>query len=143
MARNSGKPSEELFDAHFARLGKRAVVFQLYDAAYISGLLGKATKVQIPAQPSDRIVTVDGETHYAEVKSTQDPTAFRFQLLRKSQSSAATRVLAAGGSYLVYVHRLLTNTWYRFSYDLIAQIKAQGKSSIPWADLEPFMQENF
>ncbi|MES0183299.1 hypothetical protein NKK48_01120 [Mesorhizobium sp. C386A] len=50
--------------------------------------------------------------HFAEVKSTQDETAFPFSLLRKIPSAMAIMILAAGGEYLVYIHRITTDEWF-------------------------------
>lgn len=136
MTRNTGKSSEQIFEETLGRLGKRCYYYRIVDAAEVRGRTGKIGFTR-PA-PSDYIVTLDGFTFYAEVKSTQDQSAFRFSLLRTKQSAAARQILAAGGSYFVMIHRLTTGTWYRVSYDLIDQVKAEGKASIPWANLEAF-----
>ena len=61
--------AEDDFDDYFKRKGKRAFVFKFPDAAEIYGRVGKIG--QIRAVPSDRIVTCEGETYFAEIKSTE------------------------------------------------------------------------
>lgn len=136
MSKNTGKPSEEDFEDRWARLGKAAHVHRFVDAAEVRGRTGKTGFTR--KAPADYLLTHNGRTTYAEVKSTQDDKAFRFSLLRAGQSAAAAMVIAAGGTYEVFVHRLLTNEWFRFPYSLVAETKAAGKASIPWSALQPY-----
>ncbi len=136
MAKNTGKPSEQAFEAALNRLGKRAYYCRLVDAAEIYGRVGKTGNVR--PQPSDYIITVDGLTSYAEVKSTNDETAFRFSLLRTKQTAAARQILSAGGEYNVFVHHIPTDRWYRIPYTTINMVKEAGKASINWHDLQDF-----
>jgi Recombination protein U. len=139
MAKNTGKPSENAFEAALNKLGKRAYYCRLVDAAEIFGRVGKTGNVR--PQPSDYIITVDGVTSYAEVKSTTDETAFRFSLLRTKQTAAARQILSAGGEYNVFVHHLPTDRWYRIPYSVIATVQQTGKASIKWHDLQDFQWE--
>lgn len=134
MAKNSGKGSEHLFEGALNSLGKRAYYCRLVDAAEVYGRVGK--KGNIRPQPSDYIVTIDGHTTYAEVKSTHDVSAFRFSLLRTKQSAAAKQIVGAGGDYFVYVHRIPTDQWFRIPYQRIIQVQDAGKASIPWSELQ-------
>lgn len=136
MTRNTGKPSEQEFETHWRRLGKRAFCFRLADAAEITGLAGKVVAAR--AQPSDYIVTHEGLTNYAEVKSTTDPLKFPFSLLKPKQTAFATFVTAAKGEYPVYVHSLHLGRWYRVPYQLILDTRDAGKASLPWTALEPY-----
>lgn len=136
MTRNTGKPSETEFQNHWRRLGKRAFCFRLADAAEISGRAGKVVAAR--AQPSDYIVTFDGVTTFAEVKSTIDPLKFPFSLLKPAQIAFATFTVAAKGEYPVYVHSLHLGRWFRVPYQLILETRAAGKASLPWTALEPY-----
>lgn len=137
MAKNTGKPSETVWkDAH-TRLGKRAFFHRFVDASEIVGKTGKVA-ISASSQPSDYLLVLDGLTSFCEVKSTQNTTSFPFSILRKNQSADAKMILAAGGSYWIYAHALELNRWFRFPYSLVDQVKAAGKSSIPWVDLNPF-----
>jgi len=120
--------AEDDFDDYFKRKGKRAFVFKFPDAAEIYGRVGKIGQTR--AVPSDRIVTCEGETYFAEIKSTEDPLRFKRSLLRKSQSAFATQVIAAGGLYLVFVKALVLNCWYVMPYR-----RATAEPSVLWTDL--------
>jgi penicillin-binding protein-related factor A (putative recombinase) len=132
--KNTGKPSEGLFEGHWQRLGKRAYCYRVADAAEVRGRTGRIGLTR--ATPSDYIVSTDGETFYAEVKSTQEKTSFPFSLLKKGQKSAAPQIVSAGGGYFVFVHNLTTGTWYRIPWQVIQAVKDLGRSSIPWTELE-------
>ncbi|BCJ91739.1 hypothetical protein IZ6_24740 [Terrihabitans soli] len=136
MARNRGSEAEDDFSDLWAKVGKRAYLCWLVDAAEIKGRTGRIGLAR--AQPSDALLVFDGRTEFAEVKSTEDHSAFHFKLLRKSQSAAATMILAAGGTYIVYLRSWVQGCWYRVPYTQITATKATGKASIPWHELEPF-----
>lgn len=139
MAKNTGKPSEREFEAHFDRKGKQAFYYRIPDAAEVYGRVGSIGLTR-PA-PSDYVLVFDGVTSFAEVKSTQSKTSFPFSILRTPQSAAAKQVLAAGGTYDVYLHDLTHNHWFKIPYSHIQSVKDAGKASIPWADLVSFLWE--
>lgn len=141
--KNTGGPSEEFFDKAHLLYGKRAHVFTFTDAARATGMNGK--RVYIECQPSDRLVTIDGIIHYAEVKSTvTEVERFEFKLLKKTQRAFATQILTAGGPYFVYMHFVLSNEWFKIPYKMIEYYKDLGKSSIPKSVLiEKGLQWNF
>jgi len=132
MAKNTGKPSEQEFERIWKKLGKGAWTWRVVDAAEVRGRTGKIGYTR--AAPSDYIVANQG-VHFAEVKSSQDPTAFRFSLLRTAPSAMAVMILAAGGEYLVYVHRVLTDEWFRIPYQVI---KNHSTRSLTWKELENY-----
>jgi len=133
MARNSGKGSEHIFESVLRSFGKRAYFCRLVDAAEVYGRVGKTGNLR--PQPSDYIIVIDGQTSFAEVKSTHDNNAFRFSLLRTKQSAAAEQIVKAGGSYFIFLHRVPTNEWYCIPYERIMEVKSAGKASISWSDL--------
>lgn len=137
MAKNTGKLSEEIWELAWTRKGKRAYFYRIPDAAEHFGR-NQGKIMNLRPSPSDYILTTDGQSAFAEVKSTQNPTSFPFNLLKKGQTAAAPQVVSAGGHYLVFVHNLLTDTWYRIPYQIIQAVKDIGKSSIPWNELEQF-----
>ena len=134
--KNTGKPSEEIFDESWKHLGKRAFIFKFEDTAALRGR-NKGKAVMASAQPSDRLVIHDGDSYFAEIKSTVDPDRFKFSLLRKSQGFAAASAIAAGGTYFLFIHCLTRNRWYCLPYEVVAYAKTQGKGSLTWAELEP------
>ena len=130
--KNTGRDSEEIFDAHFALLGKRAYVFVFTDSAEVNGMNKGRGRIGVKAQPADRLVVLDGQMFLAEVKSSvSKDDRFDFKLLRTGQTSAAKQTLAAGGEYWVYYHHLATDEWFRFSYSFVETFKKIGSSSIP------------
>lgn len=116
-------------------MGKRAHYYRIPDAAEHFGRNG-GTISRVRPSPSDYIVTTDGSSFYAEVKSTQNKTAFPFSIFKKGQTSAAPQVICAGGAYIVFAHNLNTGTWYRIPWQVIQAVKDLGRSSIPWTELE-------
>ena len=134
--KNNGKPSEEIFDDAWKPLGKRAYVFKFEDTASLRGRNKKA--VFAAAQPSDRLLVHDGQTCFAEIKSTIDPVRFKFTLLRRVQGFAAASAIAAGGSYDVFIHNLSQNQWFRLPYSVIAAAKEEGRGSLTWDELSPY-----
>ena len=118
------------------RLGKRAFFTRLVDAAEIKGKTGKIAK-SASSQPSDYILTLDGLTSYAEVKSTGHKTSFAFSLLRPDQVGAAKQVTAAGGSYLIFVHSLVLDRWFCIPWSVIQLAKDEGRGSLAWDELAP------
>lgn len=134
--KNTGKRTEELFTASIEALGKQGYVYRIKDAAAIHGLTGRVG-AGVDATPSDYICAVLGKTFFAEVKSTQHATLFEFKLLKKGQNSHGARIVAAGGSYLVFVHRMLTDDWYCIPMQAIRQHTATtNQKSMAWAELE-------
>jgi penicillin-binding protein-related factor A (putative recombinase) len=133
MAKNTGKSAEGEFEDFLKKLGKHAYFYRFKDASDLKGLTGKIG--HIDKQPSDYIVVVRGLTAFSEVKSTGNDTSFPFSLLKAGQNAHALRILAAGGSYLVYVKRMTTGEWFRIPYEVIRQTRETGKASIPWRDL--------
>ena len=134
MTKNTGKPSEEIFDTHFTRLGKRAYVHKFTDASEVTGMnKGRVGSgfVNVKAQPADRLVVLDGQMFFAEVKSsTALHDRFDFKLLKKGQNAAGAQAIAAGGAYWVYYHHIATGEWFRFPSSDVLSFKAEGCSSI-------------
>lgn len=136
MAKNTGKSSEQKWEDHFTALGKSAYFYRVVDAAEVRGRTGKIGFIR-PA-PSDYVLVHQGRMSFAEVKSTQNKTSFPFSILRTVQSAIAKMVLAAGGSYDVYVHQMIGDQWFKIPYEVIQSVKDSGKSSIPWVQLQDF-----
>ena len=136
MAKNTGKPSEQKWEDHFTGLGKVAYFYRVVDAAEVRGRTGKIGFIR-PA-PSDYVLVHSGRMSFAEVKSTQAKTSFPFSVLRTTQSAVATMVIAAGGTYDVFIHNINDDCWYRVPYQLIQSVKDSGRSSIPWEQLQDF-----
>lgn len=125
--------SEILFEDLFTHYGKRAYLHKLTDTKEVSGLNGRPTTA--PDQPSDYIVTLDGETFFAEVKSSEGATSFPFKNIRPSQYRGARQQLAVGGTYLFYILRTKTGAWFRVPAKVILE---WPRKSMTWVELEPY-----
>lgn len=127
------KQAEKDWEAAFVPLGKRAFIARLADTAAAKATGGNSAMLQ--AQPSDFMLTVDGVTHYAEVKSSKNASSFPFSNIKKGQMIAARRVTKAGGSYLFFIKNLVTQVWYVVPASVIINHKLK---SIKWAELEGY-----
>ncbi|WP_419902161.1 hypothetical protein [Kiloniella sp.] len=132
MSKNTGKPSEKKFQEIYSKLGKRVFVHRVPDNSDTYGRTKGKSVGGVEAQPSDWIVTEDGQMFYAEVKSTQNKTSFPFGMISKSQMRGARKQLAAGGQYFFFVHSLVTDEWFQIPADLIL---STTKSSLKWSEL--------
>lgn len=113
--KNTGKPSQTLFESRLTqRYGKRCFVHRVTDAAEVTGMnsrsSGRTKVVIVKEQPSDFIVTVEGTTFYAEVKSTTGGRWSRSKI-EPGQFKAMTRQVAAGGPYWIYIHFITEDKW--------------------------------
>lgn len=133
--RNTGKSSEEIFEDFFADR-KDAYLERRTDLSDVRGLNPSIKGLKYPAQPSDYILTFRGATWYVEVKSSSNKTSFPFSQFEKAQWNAMTRVTAAGGHYLVYIHNVNTDVWYILTGKKILDLSSIGRKSVKWSDLD-------
>ena len=131
MKRNTGKPSEEIFETQIRKNGKSCFLHRLTDSSDIRGLNGKG---HAPKQPADYVLTLNGAMAYAEVKSTTHPTRFSLSLIKASQWQAAVRQHAAGGAYLFFIHSLFTKAWYVIPISFL--LENPSKKSWSWTELQ-------
>lgn len=106
---NTGKPSEKEFERILALLGKAAFLHRITDSAEIHSIAGKGGNRKAP---SDYLLTLRGELHYAEVKSTEKDV-FKKSAIRPGQLATARMNYAAGGSYWFYIHFIPIGRWFR------------------------------
>jgi len=136
---NTGKDSEAFFERHIQSLGKEAYLERRIDLAHVRGLNPGIKNLRFPPQPSDYILTLYKVTHYVEVKSSVNKTSFPFSQIEPEQRAAAKKVTAAGGSYIFFLHALITNSWYCVPAKYILDLINEGKGSVKWEDLERFL----
>lgn len=134
--KNTGKASEEEFERRWKALGKRAFLYRFEDQGDLHGLNKKV--VLSRCKPADYLVVVDGEKHFAEVKSSSDRTAFRFSQIRETQQGFARLITAANGGYFLYVHHVETDFWALLPWQIIQNRMAREKKSIPWSEMEAY-----
>jgi penicillin-binding protein-related factor A (putative recombinase) len=110
-------------------------VFRLRDAADLHGINKRA--VAAFATPSDYIVVSPNGMFFAEVKSTNNKTSFPFSMFTKGQKAAMARCFMAnaGGRYRVYIHNLITDTWYTLTANQYMTLFREGVKSVKWEDL--------
>lgn len=136
MTNTVWKTAEADFSRHFDKYGKGAFVHRLSDTAAAKATSGK--RAFVVAQPSDFIVTADGHTFYAEVKSSQDETTFHFDNIRKAQLAASRRVIKANGVYLFFLKSEHLNQWFCVPAHVVHEIMLVKKSA-RWAELESYL----
>ena len=127
------KKTEREFEDVYARMGKGAFVHRMSDTAAAKATSGK--KAFVKAQPSDYLVTVNGHTFYAEVKSSHDPVAFHHSNIQPYQMAASKRITKAGGDYVFFIKNILTGKWYCVPASVI---HASATKSTKWADIETY-----
>ena len=127
------KQVEKEFEAIFTAKGKKAFVHRVTDTAAAKATSGK--KAFVKAQPSDYIVTDNGLTYFAEVKSSEHVTSFPHSNIQKFQLASARRITTAGGVYIFFLKNLNTGTWYCVPAEVII---ASEKASTRWEDIEPY-----
>lgn len=138
MKKNTGKPTEALFESSINALGKQGYFYRIKDAAAIKGLTG-SVGAGVDATPSDYICAVRGKTFFAEVKSTQHDTLFEFKLLKKGQNAHGAQIVAAGGAYWVFIHRMSTGDWYCVSMAWIRLHESKtDRKSMAWTEMGEF-----
>ncbi|WCD44182.1 putative holliday junction-specific endonuclease [Xylophilus phage Lumi] len=126
--------AQEDFKAFYP--GKRNYIFEFHDARQVMGAL-KSTRVFTASHPADFIVTSNGETFYAEVKSCSNETSFPFSMIKRSQWIAATMQLAAGGLYFFFIKSEVLGTWFKVPAKVLLDI--ESRKSITWKDLAPYV----
>lgn len=131
MSKNTGKPSEAIFEEHWGAEGKVAFCHRITDASEVRGR--SKGFVVVKKQPSDYLVVDRGRTYFAEVKSTNDPVGFKKNLLRTSQSSFATMIEAAGGEYFYFIHSIALDKWWMVrAKDLVRAASWDRMPGLPW-----------
>lgn len=133
----SWKNAEKDFVESWKRFGKRAVCIRLTDTAAAKAVAG--TRAFVAAQPSDYIVTWEGRTFFAEVKSTTDERAFHFKHIRKQQIAAARRITKAGGEYLFFICRIRPDgqDWFLVPAQVVIET-IPIKKHLTWSELSDY-----
>lgn len=99
--------------------------------------LNKGRKVGTFPLPADYIVGRDGELFYAEVKSTTDPSRFKYTNIQPGQRQAASISAKIGTPYWFFIHNLSKDEWFTLSgKEFYDDIKA-GKKSRLFEELTP------
>lgn len=137
---NDGSYSEGIFDQFVEGHGKNAYLYQFYDKKFMTGL-NQRRQVAVPKQPSDRLIVLNGETFFAEVKSSASAVSFPFSNIKPGQLGNCRRVTSAGGDYRFFLHNLTTDQWYQIPGSLILQTLDQGRKSLKWDQIKEYTHE--
>lgn len=123
--------SQTRFENHWEAMGKAAYCHRITDSAEVRGMTGKKG-VFTKKQPADYIVTVGGETFFAEVKATTHPRHFSLSQIEPGQWAAARRQVAAGGQYFFFVYSACLDRWFRVPASVFLE---RGSGSFRWSEL--------
>lgn len=134
MTRNTGKPSEAEFEARYKKRGKKVWLYRFRDAADLFAM-NRGRKIKMPPLPADYLIVDNGRVFLAEVKSTRDLKSFRLSMISDDQWAAAVKTIAAGGDYIVHVHHLITNLWYRIPFPFLQITRDAGMRSVKFSEL--------
>lgn len=131
--KNNGKEAERAFHDHWFKVGH---VERLRDKQDLVAL-NRGLRLADFAKPSDFIVSSpDVALHYAEVKSTTNPTMFSFAKIRPAQSAAALKEHTRGkGSYVFYIFSYALSQWLIMTCDHYARLLDAGRRSVKFEEL--------
>lgn len=130
---NDGTEAERAFE----ELIEADVLYRFPDQKALRGLNGGRQVGDFP-KPSDYLVTKNGRTFYAEVKSTQSHVSFGFDDIRPSQRSMALRQAAVGGDFRFYIFSFGLGKWFVLFADQFEAVIKSGAKSIKFKELTPW-----
>ena len=125
MVKMLSKKCEKFVDDYFNTLGKNCVCSRFNDTS--DTIQGKGKGTILRRNPSDFVITQDGVTFYAEVKSTNSPIGVSSSLFSQ-QKARRDRILKAGGTYIYFIYSYALDTWFYTNGEFI-QKKAERKFS--------------
>lgn len=131
MVTNTGKPSESFFEENVSGL-----VFRLRDKADLVGL-NKGRNVAAFGNPSDYFLINEDGGFLCEVKSTTSKTSFSLSAFTPAQKAAIYKChkRGYGDKYLIYIHSIHLDQWFRITAEDFMSIISKGKKSIKWKEL--------
>ena len=127
------KKAENDFALHWKAYGKRAWVHRFADTAQAIGLNGAGAIA--PSQPSDFLVTIDGQTFFAEVKHSTEPLSFAHSKIRNQQMNCARKSVPAGGAFFFFIYAAALKKWFRVPAYIIT---TSAMKSTKWSDISNF-----
>lgn len=117
-------------------VGKHNWCYAFEDSREAMGL-GKSRRIFTKGRPSDYLVTANGLTFFAEVKSSQDKVSFNLNNVEESQWKAAIQSVAAGGLYFFFVRCEMNGKWFQVPAAVFVE-QRKTKKSIKWDDLQQY-----
>jgi hypothetical protein len=136
--KNNGKEAEIAFAAHWEAIGH---VERLRDKKDLMGI-NKGLKLADFAKPSDFIVSSPNHNlHYAEVKSTTNPTLFSFAKIQPAQSKAALMEASRGSnSYFFYIYSYALGKWFTMHCLTYKVLVDEGHRSVKFEELDEWIK---
>lgn len=99
-------------------------------------------KVQVPHQPSDFMMIVNGEAYFLECKSTRNATSYPFAYVKNSQIESLLKLKCSGAhAFLLVCNRSVPRNFYCSALDIEKFIYLKEKAidehrqSIKWVDI--------
>jgi len=132
---NLGHTSQKIFEDYWETLGKNAFLHRVTDQAEVNGRSDARVRARVKAQPSDYLLTWNGEMCYAEVKSCSSKTSFPFSQIEAGQWVAAKKQVTAGGNYYFFIHALFIGRWFMVPAQAILDHKER---SMKWSKMEEY-----
>lgn len=118
---------------------KTQYCYAFEDTREAMGLAG-SRKVFTKGRPSDYLVTEEGRTFFAEVKSSQHLTSFSLSNIAAAQWRCSTQITYAGGLYFFFIRQELTHQWYCVPAQVMIQTN-RIKKSLKWDELSIYKWE--
>lgn len=137
MATLKWKDAEDQFEKYWKQFGKNATVYAFQDTREAMGTTG-SRRVFTQSRPSDFLVTHDGHTFFAEVKSCSSHSSFAFSNIRDDQWKYAILHTAAKGLYLFYIKWEVNDQWYKVPASFLISLKNAGEKSVKWEALDEY-----
>lgn len=135
MAKHAWMEAEADFEQTWA--GRKDVWCYAFEDTREAIGLAKSRRVFTKGRPSDYLVTANGLTFFAEVKSTENEVSFNLNNVEMSQWQAAIRSAAAGGLYFFFLRCEATGRWYQVPAAVLIE-QRKIKKSIKWTELETY-----
>jgi hypothetical protein len=129
---------EKIVYDYFNSKGKKSICIRFQDTLDASKRVdgyryNPAKLVVMDKNPSDFIITDNGETYYAEVKHTQNTSHISSSLLRQ-QKMYRERILACGGKYMYYIYAEDIHQWYAIPGEFFVD-----KGDVKWKEVGKYM----
>jgi penicillin-binding protein-related factor A (putative recombinase) len=127
--------AQDEFESFFK--GKSSFVYQFEDTREAMGI-SRSKRVFTKARPSDYLVTSDGVTFFAEVKSNSDAVSFALSGIQIGQWNCCRRVVAAKGGYFFFIRNENDGQWYRIPAIFFVTLQDSNVKSVKWSLIEEF-----
>lgn len=126
---------EQAFWDHCRSFGKACFIHRFEDNAEINGKNFhniRQGRLISNEQPADFLVTLDGQTFFAEIKGTINAKGISTGLFKDVQLNTAQKQEAAGGVYWFFIFSHTMQKWYRLKREDVTCARK-------WTELSPYI----